>query len=910
MSPAHPAPIILCSTPRLARSLRLANQRQKVMQGEKQWHASSIFTLSEWLSSSIECAILTGQIDAQQAPLAELSNAQEGLLWEQAIEQSLQSHVAAQLFDTAGLASAAMEANRLIIEWNISLDIAQATEETLQFLQWRQRFQQLCKQAGMLESVRFQAWQIECLEQGAGSLPNNIALVGFDRIHPHLKRLIQALKQRGISVNLLDLTLKTPQKCSHVVLTDQENECRAAVAWAKQSLTDNPNAQLAIVVPELETLRPNLARLLDETFQPDTVAPANAEQPRCYDFSLGVALSTLPIIIIALALIRLGWQKHSLLQTDITKLLHSPYWSSHQAEANARAKLEARMRGRLPLNFSAQRLLSFMQHAQEGSSAIATPTLLDDLTQLLSFAGQHTRRQLPSIWAETFKSALAATHWPGDRSLSSHEYQAMQSFERVWQQFSALDKLLGKVSPNEALQRFTQLCKAQIFQPETTKQPNLLVMGLLEASAEPLDAIWVMGMNDHVWPPLARPNPLIPAELQRKANTPNASSESQTVFATSVHQRLTKSARQVIFSSATMQGERQLRASPMMQEIETNSETMISIATLAEQLSNADQTDWQWLDDHLAPPIHEHEHVSGGTGLIKAQAICPAWAFYQYRLGARKLDEPVNGLDVMDRGNLVHAVLAILWKDQSSSQLLQLSPETLRMRIDEIAHQVLQTFNAEKEGALSEPFIQLESERLTKLVLAWLIEVEMQRPQGFQVSACEQAHQLSIEGVSIKLIIDRIDTLDNGQLVLMDYKTGRQLDYKNWALDTITEPQLPMYAAFVLEDQDVAAVCFAKLRLTELGFTGIAAESDLVQGVTVYHEKRGRSIFDAARYPNWSNILQHWKASITATALALKAGEAAICFEDEKQLLHCEVLPLLRLPERQLQYEHQQGVTS
>lgn len=903
MSDSHASPVILCSTPRLARSLRLAHQQKNIESGATRWQAQPVFTFSEWLSNTIESAILTGKIDAEQCPLAELTSAQEGLLWEQAIQQSLQSHIAAALFDTAGLASAAMEANRLIIEWNISLNMTEATEETLQFIQWRQRFQHLCKQVGMLESVRYQAWQIECIEQGLCDLPKAIALAGFDRIHPHLKRLMQALKQRGTQVELLDLTLKSPQKCSHLLLADQEAECRSAVAWARQLLTDKPNAKLAILVPELEILRPTLVRLLDDAFHPEAAAPAHAEIPRCYDFSLGVALHTLPIIATALALLRLGWQKHSLMQADIARLLHSPYWSSHQQEANVRAKLDARMRSLLPLNFNAKRLLSFIQHTQEGARAIRTQALATDLAQLMAIADQHTRQQLPSLWAETFKQALAATHWPGDRPLSSHEYQATQSFERVWQQFACLDTLLGKVSASEALQRLLQLCKAQIFQPETTSQPKLLVMGLLEASAQPLDAIWVMGMNDHIWPPVARPNALLPAALQRQANTPNASSDVQMAFAQSVHQRLTQSAQEVIFSSAAVQGERILRVSPLMQGIMSSHQTTLSMATLAEQFANADQTNWEWLDDQLAPPIHEQEHISGGTGLIKAQAICPAWAFYQYRLGARKLDEPVNGLDVMDRGNLVHAVLAALWKDRASDEILQQPLDTLRTHIAELAEVVVHSFNAEKEGSLSEPFMQLEIERLSKLVLAWLTEVEMKRPQSFKVIACEESHQLTLEGIRIKLVIDRIDVLENGQLVLMDYKTGRQIDYKNWALDTITEPQLPLYAAFVLENQDVAAVCFAKLRPSEFAFVGVAAAAELLQGALVYDEKRGRTIFDEARYPNWSSILQHWKTSITATVLSLKNGDAAVRFEDEKQLIHCEVLPLLRLPERQLQFE-------
>ena len=57
-----------------------------------------------------------------------------------------------------------------------------------------------------------------------------------------------------------------------------------------------------------------------------------------------------------------------------------------------------------------------------------------------------------------------------------------------------------------------------------------------------------------------------------------------------------------------------------------------------------------------------------------------------------------------------------------------------------------------------------------------------------------------------------------------------------------------------------------------------------------------------------SAVLAHWKASIIATAQSIKAGDAAVKFEQEKQLTFCEVLPLLRLAERQLQFEYHQSM--
>jgi probable DNA repair protein len=901
--------IILCSTARLARSLQMAQQRQHIQSGAKQWQAPLIITLNDWLNNIVETAILLGEINTDSIPTHALTATQEGLLWEQSIQQWLKKHSSAELFDTSGLASAAMEANRLLTEWHLTVNLEQATEETQQFMQWREDFQQRCKTSNVLEAVRYEDWQITCLQRDAGQLPSHIQLAGFDRLHPHTNCLISILKKRDVSVSTYPLTLPVAQQLSHIELNDQDAECRAAVAWAQQQLVQNPNAKLAIVVPELEALRPKLSDLLDDVFHPQAAAPAQAEILRCYDFTLGVSLLNLPIISTALDLLRLAWQKQSLQQTEIAQLLHSVYWSDCFTEGDARAKLDARMRQDLPLTISAHRFIRFLEHSCETEHALSLPNLLADTKALMGIAQDNSRFASPKNWADTFKEALELTHWQGERGLSSHEFQAVKSFNSVLQQLASLAPLIGKISANEAIKRLTQLCKAQIFQPERKSQAAIQVMGMLEATAEPLDGVWVMGMNDHVWPPIARHNALLPAHIQRDAKTPNASSEVQTAFALAIHQRLIKSASQVIFSSAKKEGERALRISPLMQNLPARTSPPELSSTLAESFAQQSARDWQWLDDHQAPPIKAGEHVSGGTGLLKAQAICPAWAFYQYRLNARKLGEPVNGLDAMERGSLVHAVLAKFWDGRTQAEWQDTIPDTLKVELLAIAEAVLVTFNTEHNHAISEAFLRLEAARLSKLVFAWLIEVEMLRPQGFTVQACEKRFDIEIEGIKITLVIDRIDQLDDDRLVVIDYKTGSQLDYKNWAQPNITEPQLPIYAAFILQDKEseIGAVCYAKVHTENPAFSGISANDDLIQNVEVFNvgKKRVGRTFEEADFPSWQSILQHWKASITTTAISLKNGDAAVTFENEKQLTYCDVLPLLRLPERQLQFEYQ-----
>lgn len=900
----EPSTVILCASARLAQGIRQWLSSSYQQQGLSQWQAPQVFPLQDWLNQRIEQAILGGQIDVAEAPQGMLSGTQEALLWEQAIQHTLRQHEALDLFNTNGLASAAMEANRYLIEWNISLDMAAASEETRQFMQWRQQFQALCKQSGYLESVRYQSWQLAQLQQHKLPMPARIQLAGFDRINPHVEAFINLLQTTGVEVTAFN-NGSPALSIQRMAFAEPMDEIRAAVHWAQQQLVANPQAKLAIIVPELDALRDTMANLLDDTFHPEALHPAHTETPRCYEFSLGLPLNRWPLVNSALSLLRLAFQSAPMPQSALSSLLADIYWSQALHEADARAALDAEMRRQLPLQVHAYTFARFVARQQQDEYPILCPALHADLTALLNHAKQAPRKQLPSAWATSFNALLQATHWPGERSLSSHEHQCHTKFKDVLTQFSALDTWLGAVDAMSALHRLTQLCQAHIFQPQTVRLPNITVMGMLEASAQPLDGAWIMGMNDHLWPPLSRTNALIPAELQRQARTPNASSEVQMAFASQIHQRLLQSAKQVIFSYARQEGERLLRVSPLIQAIPETSATPLS-ATLAETLAGSQTPDWQWLEDHLAPPVQEGEHISGGTGLLRAQALCPAWAFYQYRLKARKLETPHNGLDVMQRGDLIHRVLAAFWTQQATLDWQTVDAENLKSKLDHIAAEVIAEFNQAFAQPFSAVFCQLEAERLSKLALTWLWEVERERPQAFTVTLVEQTFKPFIEGIQVKLVIDRVDTLADGRLVVVDYKTGSMPDFKNWASDKISEPQLPIYAAFLLQDAEIAAVCFGKLRLTDGGFTGVAAEDDIVPGIKAFNHEKNK-LFDPEQFPDWPSVLSHWRTQITRTAQSLKAGDAAVIFESEQDLGYCDVLPLLRLPERQLQFEHQQA---
>lgn len=899
--------LIICPTARLVRAIQMDTAQTNRANGKTQWQSAPVNTLLGWLDGIIESEMLTGNIAQPQILLAPFN---EQLLWEDVITQSLKKNAFGDLFDVSGLASAAIQANQYMVAWKLHIPRDQLSEESRQFLQWQRAFVLACDKLNVLESVRYFDWQLDCLDQGKISLPEHIAFAGFDQTAPQEQRFREILSKRGVQVSDYLTTRAQPATAQHIRLENIEAECRAAVAWAQASLMQNSKAKLApmkiaIVAPQLSEVRNQLADLLDDTFYPTSMRPSLGDTTKNYNFSLGTPLIQQPIIQAVLNLLRV-LNSYQLQQTDISAILLSPFWSTNQQEADARALLDAKMREQLPIHLSLPRFVEFATKQHERGLNIAQL-----LTHLNAGIDISSNRAMPSQWVLTLNSMLNVLNWPGERSVTSIEFQAISAWQKALLQLGKLDVLGKNYSPSEALQCMQQICTESIFQAETINQPSIQIVGIMEALSAPVDAMWVLQMNDHIWPPPARPNPLLPAFIQRAASVPGADNHIQTAFAANIQQRLLHSTNTIIFSSSKTQGESQLRVSPLITNVPVL-ENVVLASTLAEQLSqlkfnssefnssgDADLThmNLEYLHDHMAPAIQAGEHVSGGTGLFKAQAICPAWAFYQYRLGAKALKTPSNGLDNMDRGSLVHSVLEQFWRPgefRHFADLRDMTADSFAQAINTAIRHTLQDF-AKHNNIASNALLVLEHERLYKLIAAWL-QYEKEHGVSFKIIDCEAEKKGHICGIEITLKIDRIQQLENGGLAFIDYKTGQEPKMTSWNEERIIEPQLPIYAAFGGDESPISSVQFAWVKIAEHKFIGVSSDNFEAEP-----DKRKPKFIQ--QFDDWQSLLNHWKASIETIAQEIKMGEAAVKFNHENDLMYCEVLPLLRLPERQLQFE-------
>ena len=874
--------LILCATTRLAQTLR-----GEAAGGRAAWQTVCALTMSQWLATLADEALLSG-VAMLPAPLDPFA---EKLLWEKVIAASLTE--AAPLFDLPGMAASAAEALALVRIWKLRPGDGPLSDEARLFVGWQAAFEQRCRAGGWIDPAGLHRQLISLIAAGHCRLPSLIVFAGFDRYTPLELDLMAALRERGVRVENRPLGAVDRSRQQVTACADSAAECAAVAAWARARLAADPTCRLGIVAPDLAGVRDRLEFLLEDALHPAYLRPDAAEQPRCFNFSLGRALADLPLIHVALELLTLGG-RGKVEQSRLSALLLAGGWSASECEADERAQLDVALRRDLPYFTTLPALLRLARRLGEKAAPLC-PRSVAALAALVDAASTAGRKLAPAQWAGVFRQCLSAAGWPGERALSSHEFQARRAFGEVLDAFGQLGALLGPLTQPEALHRLRQLCRQRIFQPETRGQPAIQVLGVLESAGLAFDALWVMGMNDDRWPPPPRPNPLLPAELLRAAGAAHASAEVELDFARRVHARLALAAPEVIFSYAQADGNRLLRPSPLLAGLPLADVTAAPVVTLAQLEAQQAGTACEQIDDACAPPVAAGEKVAGGSWLLRAQAICPAWAYYQYRLGAAAMETPVEGLDPAARGTLVHAALEALWTTLGgSAALAALGEAGRRPAIAAAVSQALAHFESKQHLTLPARFRLLEAARLEKLLAVWL-SIEAQRGEAFEVIACEAPAEVEIEEIKVKMVVDRIDRLADGRQVIIDYKTGAAIDIKNWAASRLTEPQLPIYAALV--NDEVAAVVFAKVLLDKPGFAGVAEEKDLLPGVSGVGDDK-QKIFDPAVFPDWESVVRHWRDRLQAVAREVKAGQAGVMVADEKALQYCEVLPLLRLPER------------
>lgn len=876
---------------RLALVLKEKFNQDQISQSRAVWYSADILPFSALLER-----IYLDTLYSERTPVLPLllSTAQEQVLWESIIQSS---PVGKTLLRIPQTAQWVREAWQLAHTWQLipRLKDFYPNEDGKAFLDWAESYRQITAHQQQTDQVRLCNLITE--QYGHLAIKKITALVcyGFDTFTPQQMIFLEKLTATGCDVVFADPVSKHQHRWDHVqriACVNSRDEIYQAAAWARTRIEMDSAVRIGIVMPALASCRSEIIRIFNAVMCPDIkYALPGATRPTApFNISLGLALTSYPLIDAAFVSLELLGQEMEF--KYVSHLLRSPFLAGGDSEMNQRALLDARIRRYAEPVITLERLMALLQQAGGQASC---PILMQCLSALMAFRQTKLpRSDRHAVLAEIFSEVLQIVGFPGERSLDSTEYQTLKKWHALVADFATLDHVIPEVSYGEAVGRLKRMANDTLFQPETPEVP-IQILGVLEAAAMEFDHLWVMGLSDEQWPLRARPNPFLPLELQRTAKLPLSTTPESLAYSRRLTDRWLSSAKEVILSYPKHSDDRdghELKPSPLIKCIPETQSDFSKITQHCDLIIQSGEL--EKIEDSQAPPLSKEviqQCIKGGTSVIKDYAACPFRAWAKHRLNIKNLDVPHTGLNAMERGSLVHQVLAELWSQLKTKKALDaISHHSLEDKLKSAAQHAILQMQLHKPGALSGRFAQIEQRRLIRLVSAWLDEERKRAP--FTVIAIEENRSMRVGDLILNARLDRVDALEDGQHIVIDYKTRKQ-SIQTMIGERPDEPQLPLYLVMT-EAQQAGGVALAAVKLGEMGFAAIVRDPNLLPGVKAFSELSGCKQFNS-----WEALIATWQQQLTDLANGFSRGDATVNPKNFPVTCeHCAMQPFCRIHER------------
>ena len=860
---------VVTSTRRLARVLSQEADSWHRAHGARVWETPSILPMQAFVAALYDRAQHDPRLTGVRAPLTQ---AQEAAVW-----QSVVSSSDVALASPARAAALAADAWSLAHQWDIAGRVRHYTQsdDVRLFAGWAAAFERRIDEIGAVDTARLPDALQRLIAAGQLAAPAEVVFVGFDALNPQQQALVNALQAAGSRCEPWVPSPAPRGTAWRAPTADPRDEAERMADWVAARLRDHPRSRIGIVVPDLAARRAALVHALDAVLEPSALL-APPDRSRAYSVSLGETLSDYPLIAAALRTLRLAIGE--LPFGEISAWLRSPHLALAESGTCERFDVELRRRsGRLVT------LDQLFAVALDGDRGFAS--LRDTLHALRAWrtrvAGSARRA---SDWAALWVEALQAAGHPGDATLDSAEYQTLVRWRELMAEFAAIGRVEGALDAHDALRRLAQLASSTIFQPDGG-DPPVQVLGVLETAGLTFDHCWVMGLTAESWPPSARPHPLLPIELQRAAQMPGSHPDIELTRARATLDRLTQCADEIVASHALRDGERVLAASPLIaawpawRTVPGAPRARDAFAAVA----------LERIDDADAPALPPAALLVGGTSVLQDQAACPFRAFARHRLLAESLEEPHDGFDASERGQLVHYVLANFWQalpQRSRATLESLSSDERTRLLQQASDEALGRLRRRRAGSVSDAVMRLERDRLVRLMTQWL-QFEMASRGDFDVIATEERRALSVGPLALRGRLDRVDRLPDGRTVVIDYKTGGSASARSWLGPRPDEPQLPLY--LTASETEARAVAFARVTAADSRFIALAEEESLLPGAVSWQDE----------FQTWSALTEAWRRALAALADEFAKGRAAVVPKRGALTCRtCDLALLCRIAER------------
>jgi len=796
-----------------------------------------------------------------------LTEVEERELWRRAV---LESDIGAQFLEPSGAARAARRARRAMAEYGIPKRAlaAHGTEESLALLDWSARFADQCRAFHCIGADRL-------LEQAAEtSLGGEVPPLWIES--PLWRPVAKAWLERHAGPPLPPVpagdAAALPTMPRYLKADSPAAELAAMADWAYGELKADPKFRAWVCIPDLPGRRAEVVDAFDAALAPQRFSLEESPAAAPYAVAGGSPLAEYAPVRAALDFLSAASGAMSF--GRFSSLLRASQLQASPSEAAAASRLDAALRRHAPSEAPLREWLALPGRVAPDLPAVAAlDRLRTAASSLDALSGDHPMSRWLPVWID----ALQVGPWALRERWSSAEFQSAERFRELLAALAVGDRIFGRHSRQSAESILRRAARDTPYQ-EQTGIPPIWVSGQLADPWLAYQGLWVSGCDEQRWPPPADPIPLLPAGLQREYRVVAASVDTQREFAADLSKRWCSRAFRPVFSCADLGDGRRVRLSPLL-PVEAVSERACAVPQPHWSAALGGAPTLEDLVDEEAPPVGAQERTRG-VATLRAQSRCAFRGFAETRLDAQPLERPLPGFNDRERGELLHDALQRIWFDlKSSAGLTERAAPDLTRLIDESARRAIDALCERRDPGRR--WREREHERLNGLLRRWL-ELEAARAP-FTVERLEEGSEIAHHaGLDFAVRVDRIDRLDDGGRILIDYKSGAAT--ADWRGDRPDNPQLPLYA--LLHRESLVAVAYGRINAAECAFVVESGRGDIFPG---------RQATRLEGLPSFADLIELWSRRIECLAGDFARGHAAVA-PTPQACRSCRLQGLCRVP--------------
>lgn len=867
---------VLASNERLARSIRGGFNRRREAEGLTAWPTPRIFEWKAFAREQWDMHFTEGRMI--------LSSLQEEWLFARIAQNS--AVTAATLHGPRmRLASMAREAHELLCSYAPEyLDTERRAAwpgDSESFNQWLAEFETICNSERWLSSARIPLDMVKRLQDLGQGERESLLLAGFDRFTPTQTRFFEAWGRHEVLPEG-----ETPATPEFYSTQDAASELAACALWCRERLESNPHARLMVISQDAPERRGEIERSFMRFLSPDSVTASS------FEFSMGTPLARTPLVQGALLILR-GISKKALAENEVDWLIATGLTAGTDYETSCLQKQMKSIRRR-----NIQRpewSLEAFVNAKPGGIELPenwTRRMLSALRRIEEAGGRRSAVE----WAEILPLCMKDAGWPGSHPMTSANFQALDLWNRTIDNCASLGFDGRPIAWSVFHSAVARELDDALLSPESNAT-NIVITGPAQSAGLVADGVWFLGAEENSWPFAGRPHPFLPPFLQHEADMPHSSAQIDADLARTITDRLLHSAPEVRFSYAQLRDKAESSPSHMIVGV-AGVPGSLPPELVPDNLQK--QETIEYVDNSMVP--YTGNKTDGGSSTLTLQSNCAFHAFATVRLDAKAWESAETGLNPRQRGNLIHNALHSIWggaaqggwstSDELHSILDSQGREGLKSFVKTHVEKATSSMPAALRDRMPVRYLDIEEERLVRLLTEWLM-YESGRSR-FTVTGTEQKAAVVVAGLSLDLRLDREDALEDGSMLIIDYKSG-SAGPDRWLTNRPEDIQLPLYAAFAVNQSDginPGGLVFGKVKTGEIGIDG-----KLRDPLSVLPKAWKTAAI--VKYPLTDDQLNDWRRTIEGLAIDFLAGKADVNPRDpDETCKNCELSTLCRIKER------------